>query len=518
MIMKKNLKITAILMALTIIFSSAVFAYGKEVYTTDDLNTLAKGVIDNKKSDVGVTDNLLSQKYLDNAGSGANDWYPIAMSRLGVEDDYSAYLAVLKTYVEKAYKTQNKLSKYKVTEWHRIALCVLACGGNPESFGKDKNGNNINLIADGIYNRSDENSIGVQGINGWIWALITLDADDFKVPENAETTGEKIIEEILQAQNSDGGWSLTGDTSDVDLSAMALQALSNHQNNSQVKKSVNKCLAYLSKVQLSSGGFESSGTENSESCSQVIIALTALGISPYQDNRFIKKNHSVVDALMAYKCKDGGFAHSFKSDSNNPDAVAGQSNSMAGEQALLAIASLIRFNQGGNSLYNFRDASVVNSKLTNEDIKSIDALPENLTTENYGEICTLLYKAENSNNSKYTKILLKKKEEIENIITTIDKINSQIADLTAVEDITLWESDKVDNVISLYDTLSEYDKTKVNGYDDVTAISAKIKEQARNMIVFAVLIIILAVIVVFVLIRIKQRKRKKHLESIIEAD
>ena len=42
---------------------------------------------------------LLQGDFLQAAGTSAGDWYPIALGRLGIEDNYSGYLEALQTYV-----------------------------------------------------------------------------------------------------------------------------------------------------------------------------------------------------------------------------------------------------------------------------------------------------------------------------------------------------------------------------------------------------------------------------------
>ena len=77
----------------------------------------------------------------------------------------------------------------------------------------------------------------------------------------------------------DGGWSLTGTgDSDVDMTAMALQALAKYQDQKAVKSATDKALTWLSKAQDSKGGFASWGTTNVESVAQVVVALCELGI------------------------------------------------------------------------------------------------------------------------------------------------------------------------------------------------------------------------------------------------
>ena len=69
-------------------------------------------------------------------------------------------------------------------------------------------------------------------------------------------------------------------------------------------------LTYLSDAQQADGGFMSWGAANSESCAQVIVALTALGIDPAADSRFVKNGASPLDGLCAFACEGGGFRHS----------------------------------------------------------------------------------------------------------------------------------------------------------------------------------------------------------------
>lgn len=92
-------------------------------------------------------------------------------------------------------------------------------------------------------------------------------------------TREKLVQTILDAALENGGWALTGTTADPDMTAMAMQALAPYYDTDEnVRAAVDKALDVLSAAQLPTGGFVSWGSENSESCAQVIVALTALGI------------------------------------------------------------------------------------------------------------------------------------------------------------------------------------------------------------------------------------------------
>ena len=68
---------------------------------------------------------------------------------------------------------------------------------------------------------------------------------------------------------------------------------------------MDKALEALSALQRNDGGFDSWGTVNSESCAQVIVALTALGIDPATDSRFVKNGNTVLDALAGFYVTGG---------------------------------------------------------------------------------------------------------------------------------------------------------------------------------------------------------------------
>ena len=203
-----------------------------------------------------------------------------------------------------------------------------------------------------------------QGLNGPIWALIALDSRDYPMPENPEAktqaTRQMYIDRILQCQLPDGGWSLFGgtaaassgdNTSDPDITGMALQALAKYQDQPAVKKATDEALACMSEKQDAKGGFSSWGTANSESCVQIIVALCELGIS-LDDPRFIKNGNTLLDNLMTFYLKGSGFLHT---------ADGSGSNQMASEQGFYGLVAAQRLQQGKNSLYRMSDAKVISA-------------------------------------------------------------------------------------------------------------------------------------------------------------
>lgn len=336
---------------------------------------VALEIIDWKKMTVGSTSDgyLINDTFLTQAGTTPGDWYPIGLGRLGVQDNQAGYLAVINDNVQKRYETTAKLDKAKATEWHRISLAVLASGGNPRRMGEN---GDIDLIADGTYNRVDAKGnglLGKQGINGFIWGLIALDSMQYEVPENAYYSRDDIILNILNRQLADGGWALTGSVSDPDITAMAIQSLAPYYNSEKeytyenkkiqsdgtqitkkVRGVVDEGVFWLSSVQNEDGGYSSWGTENCESVVQVAVALCSLGIDIFSDNRFIKDGNTIYDAILSYQNADGGFLHSKTYDPENPTSLPDKSNTMASEQTLYGMVAIHRYQNGMRRLYDFR--------------------------------------------------------------------------------------------------------------------------------------------------------------------
>ncbi len=500
------------------------------------LLSIAQGIIDWKKADVGSPKkgDLLCDAFLELAGTTAGDWYPIGLSRIGASDNFDGYLAVLRDKVEERYGQPGRLSAAKATEWHRIILSVLAAGGDPTHFGTDENGQPINLIADGTYDRGKTTPLGRQGINGWIWGLIALDGKRYEIPNGAYYTREDIIFEILSKQLSDGGWALSGKVSDPDLTAMAVQALApyyesgeqegiSEKTEAEVCHAVDKALLCLSSMQLPTGDYASWGTQNVESTDQVIIALCCLGIDPQSDARFIKNGNTLLDGVLRYRQPDGGFAHSYDHDPNNPASVPGESNSMAGEQTLLAMAALIRQQNGDPTLYDFRseeggdDHPVV---FSDEDRRAVDDLPSPLSTEQYVTVTALLDKLlqseEFARKEEYLQKLTEAKARISEIQAEVDALNEEIREkLYPFESISLRDKKTVDAIISRYDALGAYDRTKISHWDDVIKAKTQIDTLQRAIIIGVVLAATAAAASVFLIISIR-KKRRRHADEMEE--
>lgn len=298
-----------------------------------------------------TTGDYLAKLGTPGVGSIGGEWMALGLARSGRTVPEGYYDAVVK-YVKDNIDSNGRLDKNKATENARIILALTA-------IGKDvTNVDGHDLLA-GL---NEMSYLSKQGINGAIFTLIALDSHSYTPA--GDVTRDKLVQAILDAQISgDGGWSLDGKNADVDMTAMAIQALAAYyKSNSSAKKAVDKGLSWLSSVQQNDGGFTSWGAANSESCAQVIVALTALGINPAKDSRFIKNGVSVLDALCSFAVNGGGFKHL---------ATETSANGMATEQGFYALVAYYRLLNGQSSLYDMADVKLEGVK-TEESVNDAD--------------------------------------------------------------------------------------------------------------------------------------------------
>ncbi len=298
-------------------------------------------------------------------GSIGGEWAVLGLARsdMDIPDAYfEKYYQAVAKYVKDC---EGILHNKKYTENARVIVALTAIGKNPT----DVAGYNL-LTPLGDY----EKTIW-QGINGAIWALIALDSGNYDIPRNpdakVQATREMYIDHILEKQTPDGGWALSGDAAEPDLTGKVLQALSNYQEYDKVRSATEKALDCLSRMQKENGGFDSFETENSESSVQVLVALCELGIS-VEDERFVKNGKSVLNNLFAFYDDGKGFKHIHEDDTNL----------MATEQCFYALVALKRVSEGKNALYDMRDAKKFHVSVDAPGLagKNADVQKMNITT------------------------------------------------------------------------------------------------------------------------------------------
>lgn len=277
------------------------------------------------------------------------EWAVLGQARAGVElsDAYiQAYYDKVVAYVRKNMGADGVLRDPEshnpvITDNERIALALTAIGKDPANVGGES-------LLKALQNKDIMKVTDTSNtdINGLVMGLLALNSRNY----TSDTSW--LVQAILGQQNADGSWSASADrksVGDVDMTAMALQALAPYYKdggNETVNTAVEKALSWLS-------GKYQSGYDSSESCAQVVIALSALNLDANTDARFTKtvegKTLSVLGNLLQYRvAKNGGFKHQFADK-----AV----NEMATEQALCAMAAYARFTEKANALYDMTDAA-----------------------------------------------------------------------------------------------------------------------------------------------------------------
>lgn len=275
-----------------------------------------------------------AQALQDAGSSTTSDWTVLGLARWKGETDPDCFDSYYSAVESRVSACNGVLHERKHTEYSRLILVLTAMGKDPTNVA----GYNLLLPL------ADFEQTVFQGVNGAIVALLALDSGNYEIPLNTagsiRATRELYVQWILDAQLPRGGWSLSGDEPEIDVTAMALQALAGYRQRDDVALAVDKGLEILSARQDENGGYTAYGVQSSEAISQTIIALAELGINP-GDPRFVKNDCTLLDALLGFRLTDGTFCH----------LSGGQRDLIATEQAFCALVALERLEDGESSLY-----------------------------------------------------------------------------------------------------------------------------------------------------------------------
>ena len=322
--------------------------------TVDDVWSVIDGIAMFKMSECGAGS---MQEWADGAlceGAGTDaDAYAFALYKLG-KADVTAYKEALRKYLdENTVRSATTRLKY--------ALCLLmgetGVTLDPQAGGDSPVGDKDPGMTDDVYiTQTVEDSVGKLGVMSLVYGLHL--AGNGHV--GTEYPVGRILDELFSLRHEDGGWSVMGQYSDVDVTAMVLQSLavmrdtlqpqvlssagsSEDDKREEVLKQyettedgIRTGLAFLSGKQNETGDFAGFGSDNAESTAQVLIALSSLGIDGASDPDFVKNGNSVVDGIMRYRLPDGSFAH----------VLGGDSNPTATSQVFTAMASYICYKEG----------------------------------------------------------------------------------------------------------------------------------------------------------------------------
>ena len=234
----------------------------------------------------------ITEKHSTDGYAYGDEWLIYALLRNGVEissDVQDAY------YQSAAAEVKKWNADQKPTDIERVALTLTAMGKDIT----DVDGTDLVSMICNSEKLSD-------GSNELIYALMALDAANAAIPADAKWSRNTIIEAMLGFQNENGGFGLTGkDSTSVDMTAMALQALAPYQERTEVKEAIDRAVSCLKEEMRDDFGY---GT--SESTAQVLLALSCLGIDPTSaEVGFGTPNFNMITNLMKYRQNDGGFSH-----------------------------------------------------------------------------------------------------------------------------------------------------------------------------------------------------------------
>lgn len=275
----KRAKISVFALIIALLFTAVPMARSTaDLYGENDLSGLDGEIsktIEYIKSSLDASDDPSLAAALAKGAGESTDWYTLALTRLSYPVDTDAYADALET---KLYGGEIS----GAVERQRCALVLQAL---------DRGERSGEILGD---------TAGKLGLMSLVFGLHLADNDAIcdSVP------AEELVERILELELDGGGWAIMGGYADIDTTAMTIQALSRHTDDSRVAEAVSRALAVIKEKQCKDGGFSSYGVENAESCAQIIIALCSLG--PDFDSLPILP---IYERLLSYRCEDGGFSH-----------------------------------------------------------------------------------------------------------------------------------------------------------------------------------------------------------------
>lgn len=299
-----------VIMSAVIPFVSYAAAYSSSQTKAFIDSTISyKQKLENEKSIQSLINGALTRQ----AGTGA-EWYILSLLQYNPSLNFSSYRNALQSFVYSQSGNPVEKEKYAL---------LLAATGSDSAY-----------ITDTI-----SSSTGALGIMSYVYSLHLLNLGYIA----NGVTKQNVINELLSFQLPDGGFAISGKYGDVDTTAMVLQSLSQNTADKSVKSAVNRGLDFLALRLDDNCEYSSYGAVNSESTSQVIIALSALGIDCCRDSRFTRSANTLIDTLLSYKQSDLGFSHTHEKGTDGYATV----------QALMAFVSYYRFLNSKGSIYKF---------------------------------------------------------------------------------------------------------------------------------------------------------------------
>lgn len=443
-----------------------------------DENLMMKGLSDVEKTRNSSTQEALkkAESYLQKTVTSpvvntlSGEWSVLAMARDGYLTDYAR-----NAYLTELYKTlQDKkgiLHHVKYTEYSRVVIALSALNISPTSV------NGYNLLEP----LADFKKVSGQGINGSSFALIALDTKKYEIPElkngKTQTTRDALIADILGKEIEGGGWALSGNIADPDVTAMTIQSLVPYMSRNDVNAAVNRGIEKLAALQDADGGYSSdfiseSGNpvKNLESSAQVVIALSAVDASLIQQEKFMKNGKTLLDELLRYQKEDGSFCH----------VIGEKSDAMATDQGTLALLAWSRAMNGQTRLYDMTDlgSSQEGGESQEETKEKVDAfrkkmeeLPQQITIAEKDKVFSLKTELDLMKNfeekEKFKTLLNAYVSEIEQQEKAVKKLDERIWNEINPLNITLKSQNTVEELSNDLQNIPEANRGYLERLEDL---------------------------------------------------
>ena len=278
----------------------------------------------------------LTAKYLKD--NNIDEWSAISLNKLGIKGSKEYFDYMVNNFNKNVPK--KGLDYYTNVELEKIIMYLVSQGYTPYNF------NGYDLVKE-LFNR-DINKFDVMDVMFGMFVYDYCNISDANYKIKINDLKNALLDKSFTDSNGNLGWSLSGKAPiKPDLVAFAVLALSNWQDDANIKTTIDKAVSTLSNIQTESGcyydGF--SGGESSEAVSVAILGLVSVGIDP-TDARFVKGENNLVTALMSFKGTNGQYKH----------LQDGGNDYMATEEALRALITLNEFNKSGK--YNYYDSDI----------------------------------------------------------------------------------------------------------------------------------------------------------------
>lgn len=292
------------------------------------------------------------------AQESLGEWQIPAMVRTGkiTEAQKEKALEKVKENIQNGYQYSTQMAK--------DILVLSALGENPQEFC------NYDLV-----NEMLEKGDYIGSCNYEVWILSAATKGNYNIDEGNKEILNRIYEDILACQNENGGFSYYpgGDWIDVDMTGMALYALSSYNRDEKTLEVISKAKDYINSSKDAEGKFS-----NSNTTAMAILGLSSIG----------EDVSTLVEDILTYQMEDGQFKWMHEE---------AEGNSLATEQDFYALVQSEAAKNGAD-LFDFRNNwKIEEVKEPSKDVDSETKTPEIVTPETTTPETTTPNEKENSN-------------------------------------------------------------------------------------------------------------------------